>query len=69
MTKADMGRKMRAALIVSEMRPSEACTKRDSSVLDVRRWDGRSADACLKTWCAFAGNARYSADTAPELWR
>lgn len=50
MSKADMSQKIRAAFILHDLCPKGACMKMDSSDLHVRRWDGSSADACLKTW-------------------
>ena len=50
MSKAEMGRRIRSVIIKHELRPDDACTTRDSGDLDVRRWDGRSSDACRKMW-------------------
>lgn len=51
MNMAQLGRKIRTAFITDEDRPEKACsTSKDGGALDNRRWDGRSAEACLKMW-------------------
>lgn len=50
MSKAEMGRRIRSAFIASDLRPAQACTKKNSGDYDQRRWDVRSADACNKMW-------------------
>ena len=50
MSKAVMGRKIRAAFITSDISPSRACTKKYGTELDARRWDWRSSEVCLKMW-------------------
>lgn len=42
---------IRDEFLKNNTRPGEACTAgRSGGVLDERRWDGRSADSCLKKW-------------------
>lgn len=51
MSMTQLGRKIRASFIKDEARPAQACTTtKDGGAFDQRRWDGRSAEACLKMW-------------------
>lgn len=51
MYNAQFGRKIRADFIRDQLRPSAACPKsKTEGALYNRRWDARSADACLKQW-------------------
>lgn len=48
---AQLGRKLRFSFIIDEDRPLRSCTTyKDCGYIDHRRWDGRSADACLNMW-------------------
>lgn len=51
MTAARLGRHILSDFISDQAKPRNACTGgRDGGLLDERRWDGRTSDACLKQW-------------------
>lgn len=51
MSNAQFGRKIRVQFTKDSRRPAAACSEKDGGGNpDNRRWDARSADACIKKW-------------------
>lgn len=51
MTRRTLGERLRENMIKSSLRPNDACTRNGTKDhRDERRWEGRSAEACLRKW-------------------